>query len=210
METTAFHFRLKPMDEALLPQVSAALEKRTELISRSQYPGLWQQTDRLNSKSQSSGPSKTRHRIFGIAFLVLGIAITVPSILVSRGMLLPLIIGILAIINGIVHLFRGRDPGPSTFDKAAEQLLSLRAEVEADKYTAFFSPEGLVIASKEKGEDPQLISYDHIEYLIEAPELYLLTSDDRAILLQKSELTEAPDDFRTFLSKKARWISLPG
>ena len=37
----------------LLPQVSKALEKRSEHLSRERYPGMWRQIDRLPSRGAS-------------------------------------------------------------------------------------------------------------------------------------------------------------
>lgn len=206
MEITAFHFRLKPAAEDLLPQISAALEKRTELLSRSQYPKMWQVTDKLNSRS--SAPNKTRHMTLGILFLLFGIFLLILGIVAPKTLLFPLIAGILAIINGVTHLLRARTPGPSAFDKAAQQLLEKRAQAEEHKYTCLFSTEGMVIASKEEGEDPQLIPCDRINAVFETQELYLLIYDESVIVLQKQELAESPEDFRAFLSKKVQWVSL--
>ena len=59
MASADFIFHLTPYDtRKLLPQVSKALEKRTELLSRQRYPGLWKQTDRLNARAK--GRSRSR------------------------------------------------------------------------------------------------------------------------------------------------------
>lgn len=42
-------------DEAFKSQVSKALEMRTELISRSEYPRMWKYIDKMNSKKKSPG-----------------------------------------------------------------------------------------------------------------------------------------------------------
>ncbi len=42
MADTDYIFHISPYDtEKLLPQVSRALEKRTEMVSRERFPGLW-------------------------------------------------------------------------------------------------------------------------------------------------------------------------
>ena len=41
MEQNNYAFRVTAMGEEYLSQISYALEKRTELLSRSQYPGMW-------------------------------------------------------------------------------------------------------------------------------------------------------------------------
>ena len=43
-------FELEPIEgPELLPQLSAALQARTELVSRAQYPKMWRITDRLGA-----------------------------------------------------------------------------------------------------------------------------------------------------------------
>ena len=43
-----YDFQITPYNtESLLWQVSTALEKRTELISRERYPGLWESIKRI-------------------------------------------------------------------------------------------------------------------------------------------------------------------
>ena len=45
-----FSFQITALDStALYPQVSRALEKRAELLSRQKYPRMWKLTDKLNS-----------------------------------------------------------------------------------------------------------------------------------------------------------------
>lgn len=56
-----YEFQLSPYDGAsLVPQVSCALEKRTESISREKYPKIWKITDHFNSKKVSEIVLKRR------------------------------------------------------------------------------------------------------------------------------------------------------
>lgn len=53
-----FVFQTTPLnEERLIPQISQALEKRTELISREKYPGLWNATDRFSAGKRPLAPS---------------------------------------------------------------------------------------------------------------------------------------------------------
>ena len=65
-----YEFQLSPYDGAsLVPQVSCALEKRTESISREKYPKMWKITDHFNSKKVSEIVLKRRrlrYRVYGI------------------------------------------------------------------------------------------------------------------------------------------------
>ena len=57
-----YEFQLSPYDGAsLVPQVSCALEKRTESISREKYPKMWKITDHFNSKKVSE---KKREKLY--------------------------------------------------------------------------------------------------------------------------------------------------
>ena len=47
MEQNNYVFRVTTMGEEYLSQISYALEKRTELLSRNRYPGMWNATDKL-------------------------------------------------------------------------------------------------------------------------------------------------------------------
>lgn len=58
MEQSNYAFRVTAMGEEYLPQISYALEKRTELLSRVQYPGMWSATDKLRASVKE--PSKGR------------------------------------------------------------------------------------------------------------------------------------------------------
>ena len=50
-----FVFELtKYNDVSFKPQVSKALEKRTELVSRKEHPGMWTFVDKMNSKGKVS------------------------------------------------------------------------------------------------------------------------------------------------------------
>ena len=59
-----YEFQLSPYDgSSLVPQVSCALEKRTESISREKYPKMWKITDHFNSKKVSE---KKREKLYDI------------------------------------------------------------------------------------------------------------------------------------------------
>ena len=48
MAKAQYNFQITPYDtEGILQQVSKALEKRTEFVSRERYPGLWENIDKL-------------------------------------------------------------------------------------------------------------------------------------------------------------------
>lgn len=58
-----FVFQFASIDQdTLTPQVSQALEVRTELISRVDRPNLWAVTDRLNRTKKAPAEFQARHR----------------------------------------------------------------------------------------------------------------------------------------------------
>ena len=64
MENRNYIFQISPYDiNCLLPQMSKALKKRTELISRERYPNLWSFTDRMNTVAQGKSRSSFRTKL---------------------------------------------------------------------------------------------------------------------------------------------------
>lgn len=58
-----FVFQCTPMEpDALIPQVSQALEVRMEFVSRAVCPKLWAATDRLNRTKKTPAELRTRCR----------------------------------------------------------------------------------------------------------------------------------------------------
>ena len=69
-------FQINTLDQkTLLPQLSQALQKRTELLSRQKYPSLWHKHDYITAQ-QKMPPDvllqrRRRYRIYGIILLLL-------------------------------------------------------------------------------------------------------------------------------------------
>ena len=62
MERNNYVFRITDMDEEYLPQIGDGLEKRTELMSRNQCPGMWKTTDRLRASVREPGKARNIFR----------------------------------------------------------------------------------------------------------------------------------------------------
>lgn len=116
-------------DEALLPEIADALEKRVELSSRAKFPKLWAIIDRLNAHSEKSPRKRRIRRIYrgGMASVlwVLSLILLLPAYfapqelgdLIPLGIvcivlaevllncILPKVIGILNLLTGGVILF---------------------------------------------------------------------------------------------------------
>ena len=94
----AFSFQITPLDPAKVrPQVSQALEQRTDLLSRQRYPRLWRLTDRLNRVPKAPGHVLRRrrklHTLLGLVNWVLGLFLLLPGLMDPGALTVPLLVG---------------------------------------------------------------------------------------------------------------------
>ena len=197
-----YNFQITPYDtEDILQQVSKALEKRTEFVSRERYPGLWENIDKLNAVSKGKRRSSLRSKIMSIICLVLGVFLFVPGLIKPQELLVPLLVGAFAIAIGIVYLYIGRKDKKNPFDKSAKLLLMGKDTISAKQsIMVSFSELGMEIQVDDK--EPQRIPYSDFESMIETEDLFLFVHDTRITILQKKDLTSnATTDFRNFISR---------
>ena len=197
-----YNFQITPYDiESLLPQVSKALEKRTEFVSRERYPGLWENIDKLNAVSKGKRRSSLRSKIMSIICLVLGVFLFVPGLMKPQELLVPLLVGAFAIVIGLVYLYIGRKDKKNPFDKSARLLLMGKDTISAKQsIMVSFSESGMEIRADDR--EPQHIPYSDFESMIETEDLFLFVHDTRITVLQKKDLTSNDiTDFRNFISK---------
>ena len=197
-----YNFQITPYDtESLLQQVSKALEKRTEFVSRERYPGLWENIDKLNAVSKGKRRSSLRSKIMSIICLVLGVFLFVPGLIKPQELLVPLLVGAFAIVIGIVYLYIGRKGKKNPFDKSARLLLMGKDTISAKQsIMVSFSESGMEIRADDK--EPQHIPYSDFESMIETEDLFLFVHDTRITVLQKKDLTSNDiTDFRNFISR---------
>jgi len=203
MDNIKYVFRLTSYDvNRLLPQVSKALEKRTELVSRERYPNLWKNTDKINALSQGQTQSSGRTKFMSIVCLALGIFLFVPGLVKPQELLVPLLVGAVAIGAGIGGLWRSRKNKKNPFDKSAKKLLAGKDNFsEEQSIEVSFSEEGMTIPADNGGAES--VPYSKFECIIEATDIFLLVYDTRVTLLQKHDLiTNTVDEFRGFISNK--------
>ena len=197
-----YNFQITPYDtESLLQQVSKALEKRTEFVSRERYPGLWENIDKLNAVSKGKRRSSLRSKIMSIICLVLGVFLFVPGLMKPQELLVPLLVGAFAIVIGIVYLYIGRKDKKNPFDKSVRLLLMGKDTISAKQsIMVSFSESGMEIRADDK--EPQHIPYSDFESMIETEDLFLFVHDTRITVLQKKDLTSNDiTDFRNFISR---------
>lgn len=184
MEQNNYVFRITAMGEEYLPQISYALEKRTELLSRVKYPGMWKATDNLQSSVRE--PSKGRkifRKLLSIFCLCCGILLFVPGLMEPEELKVPLFAGAISIGTGIGGLLRGKIKRKNPFDKSAR--LFLEQCKTTDDATVAFNENGMTISA---GGGEELVPYDKMEYIVEAEGMLLLTFDEKVIAVKKVDM----------------------
>ena len=105
-----FSFVITPMDtKALCPQVSQALEKRTELLGRQKNPRLWAVIDKLNSvpkvSPQVSVKRRRRMAFWSLLIWLLSLVLLIPGCMEPRQMPLGLAAGLGGFVLGSAVLW---------------------------------------------------------------------------------------------------------
>lgn len=199
MASADFIFHLTPYDtQKLLPQVSKALEKRTELLSRQRYPGLWKQTDRLNARAKGKSRGRLRTRVMSVLCLVLGIILFVPGMMEPQALFAPLVVGAFAVAAGVGGLWRSFRQPRNPFDKSAATLLSGLEALPADQLpTVSFSAQEMTV------DGTQTTLWTEFTFAVESPDAWLLVYEERVILLQKKDLVQGnAQDLGAFLAQR--------
>ena len=207
--TFCFRFQLTPYDtQRLLPQVSKALEKRTELISRERYPALWKITDRISGGKPAQPRSRLRTKFMAVLCLVLGIFLFVPGVTDPQELLVPLITGALAIIIGILYLWRSRKHRKNPFDRSAQKLLAGKETLSTQSpVTVTFSENGMTFPPSQGKQET--VPYTGFSLVVETQELILMVFDTRVTVLQKRDLQGGNvDAFLTFLAERTPYQKL--
>ncbi len=203
MEHAKYIFQISPYDtEKLLPQVSKALEKRAELISREQYPGMWRLTDRANAMARGRTRSRLRTRIMSTLCLALGIFLFIPGLMKPQELLVPLLAGAAAIGAGIGGLWRSRKQKKNPFDRSAKILLAGKDSIAAQQAVMVsFSEDGMTIPTEDG--DTEFVPYSSFTCAIEVADILLFVYDERVTVLQKNDLiTGDSSGLCTLLSEK--------
>lgn len=105
-----FLFHLAPVDHAaLLPQVSRALEKRTEQNSRRECPRMWSFTDRLNARNEavSKRPGAVQLLLYAVLTLA-GLLLFTAFLLDPAEFRLPGLFGAAACLWGLFRMYHIR------------------------------------------------------------------------------------------------------
>ena len=201
-------FQVSAYEESrLLPQVSKALEVRTEMISRKRLPGMWKLTDRFNSMNRGRRRSKLRTRVMSVICLALGLFLFLPAMMEPQELMVPLLVGAAAIGAGIGGLWRSFRHKKNPFEKGARMLLAhANDRIAGKKVTVSFEEDGMCVAVD--GTNSTVVPWQALEYAIEAEDIFLFVHNERATLLQKSDLTVGtPEAFRQYIGEKTELMS---
>ena len=182
-------FRISSYDiSRLLPQVSKALEKRTEHLSRERYPGMWRQIDRLPSPSRGTRRGRLRTRLFSILCLAAGVILVVPGLMEPRSCwclwspVQPLWSW------GSLGYGAPERTGKKPFDCSARLLLEGKDQTpERPAPTVSFSDQGMSLSEKGGSE---FVPYSDFESAWETADTLLLVFGQRVTLLQKRDLVQ--------------------
>lgn len=205
MADTDYIFHISPYDtEKLLPQVSRALEKRTEMVSRERFPGLWKHTDRFRSMARGRKRSRLRTRGMSALCLAAGIFLAVPGLMEPRELFVPLLVGAAAMGAGIIGLWQSRARKKNPFDRAAKILLEGKDMSSAEQAASVsFSEEGMTVPAG--GGKAEFVPYREFECAVETADSFLFVFGGRVLLLQKMDLkAECTGDFCSLISEKVK------
>ena len=182
----------------LLPEVTAALEKRMEAEGRRRLPGLWKVIDRLPGGKAPYEMTKGRRiyrRVMGILLLLVGLFLVIPGLVAPDELLGPLLVGCFAVGTAIYYLYSTRKGRRSSFEKQAQRLLEKIAAAEPQPVV--FTDAGLQL--KEGAPVP----YQEMAFYAETPSGVLLNWGDQATFLQKKDLTDGSwEEFSDFLQER--------
>lgn len=190
--------------EPLVPQVSRALEKRVEMISRREYPEMWAKTDKANEK-RAGRPDMKRlrgSRLMSLSCVALGVFLFVPCLSDPGRFWLPLIVSAFSIVWGCLRLWMSTRPAKAPFEKAARKLLKgLSRLPEGQSLRVCLDEAGMDLAGEAK------VPVEAYEFAIETEDLFLITFGGNVALLQKENLVQGDlEDFRTFISEQTAYI----
>ena len=185
----------------LLPQVSRALEKRSEHLSRQRYPKMWRYIDRLPSPSRGTSRGRLRTRLFSVLCLAAGVILVVPGLMEPKELLVPLVAGAAAVVLGVSGLWRTRKNREKPFDRSARLLLEGKDQTpESPAPTVSFSDQGMSLSSQGETE---FIPYSDFESAWETEDTLLLVFGQRVTLLQKRDLVQGDfSDLSRLLAEK--------
>ena len=200
--------------DLLLLQLSQALEKITELISRKNQPKIWKYTDKLNGRKKVpetvSKCRRVRRNAYGVINLTLGIFILIPGLMDPKELIVPLVVGVIATLLGTIILLPKKKTKKNPFLKSAKLLLDNASILPNGKTQVLFTDQEMKfnnVVNDTKTVLEENIPYSNFEYMIETKDAFLITYNNCATILQKKDLnTHSVDDFSDYINSKLELI----
>ncbi len=198
-----FIFQVSEYDsQALLPQVSRALQRRMELRNQQLHPGKANYAEMTEEERKKA---RIKSVIWGIVWVAVGLYLLISGL--GKGedgnKWLP-IIGIVCIFVGSKRLLPQRKvPATDKFDSAAKEFLDEhKGVVEEKERQVCFSDEELVIVTGALEDlEQEAVDYDDVEFAMETEDIFLLVHSGHGILLQKKDITlGSVEEFRDYLA----------
>ena len=204
---TRFIFRCRPLTgDALLPQVSRALEQRAALLSQEEWPRVRQMMEQMSITANKRAGAIRRGRLLGALALAAGLILTVVGLEKKPvHMALLEMAGMLVMVLGAWGCVRYRKAPETAFDLAARKLLATRALIGDDQVRVVFEPDNMIIELNHKGEK---VGYSSVQLAIETQDTWLLTFGERAMVLLKADLTGDEKAFSCFLEERVHCVQI--
>ena len=197
-----FIFQVKEYDtEALLPQVSKALQRRLELRNQQLRPGKAVPAEMTEEQRKQA---KIKNIIVGVIWLIVGIFLLFSGMVKGDGGKWNVIIGAVAAFVGVKRLLPQRKlPNTEKFEKAAQEFLDEHKGVAdgKERQVCFSDEEMIVVTGALEDLDQEAIPYEDVEFAMETEDIFLLVHGGRGVLLQKSDLTLGTvEEFRDYIN----------
>lgn len=200
-----FVFKPEKLNPEMAGEVAKLLAKRTELVSREKFQKLWEKTDSLNAKREPPELSAKRRpfrRFYGIICTALGIFLLVPGLVEPQELLVPLIVGAVATVTGIIYVLPKKTP-EERFEKKAKKLIKSINSALEEGGRVIFSEEGIF----ENGE--LIMEYEKLEHAIAGRRMFFFCDGEKLLILRKPDLVSAETEvFEAFINTKTKLIKL--
>lgn len=194
-----FDFDIHPVSRTdLAEQLARGLDLRSELRSRKPVKPK-QETPETEDAAKRRN---RRNKIYGIFFLVIGLALAIPGFFASKETNWPTIGGVMAAVVGLSYLLPKSNKPSARNLEVAKKLMAARTSSPMERLC--FTEDGMII------NDSKLVLYTDMEGILETADLYLLIINNGAMFFTKEELADGDSEaFSAFLQSQSNLRFLP-